>query len=231
MERDQISWKPSSLRYRSRKYRQIGRAFSHAVSAPRVQRLKAKTAHYRYHGRQRLTLWQRAVCCANRTRQSARKWKLNRVHPERLLQCTWCLVRTVTGLSLQPGNIRRGTRKAVFRITNVFPRRDLRMRDSGNALPTPSMDRDRPGTCRTSAQEDIVLDMVAHSSIQETALQLGSDYLSGPRPVTIGCLYTQVQGLMPNDSRPRLQDCEWLDPVFVEHNLWTDEMAFTREGV
>jgi hypothetical protein len=49
--------------------------------------------------------------------------------------------------------------------------------------------------------------------------------------------YSEVQGLMPHDYHHRLQYCEWLlreherDPGFLEHILWSDEAAFTREGV
>jgi hypothetical protein len=49
--------------------------------------------------------------------------------------------------------------------------------------------------------------------------------------------YSWVQGLMPHDYHHCLQYCEWLllelecDLGFLEHILWLDEAAFTREGV
>jgi hypothetical protein len=49
--------------------------------------------------------------------------------------------------------------------------------------------------------------------------------------------YSQVQGLMPHDYHYNLQYCKWLlqdhehFADFLEHILWSDETAFTREGV
>jgi hypothetical protein len=52
--------------------------------------------------------------------------------------------------------------------SNVFRRLDERMRETGNVLPTPPLDRGRPRTRRTPALEEMVLDMVAQNPCRRT---------------------------------------------------------------
>jgi hypothetical protein len=128
--------------------------------------------------------------------------------------------------------------------SNVFRRLDERMRETGNVLPTPPLDRDRPCTRRTPALDEMVLDMVAQNPCHSTrgiARELGVEHRAVHLILQDEDLfqyhYSRVQGLMPHDRHHRLQYYEWLlreherDPGFLEHILWSDEAAFTRECV
>jgi hypothetical protein len=126
--------------------------------------------------------------------------------------------------------------------SNVFHRLDERMRETGNVLPTPPLDRRRPRTRRTPALEEMVLDIVAQNPCRSTrgiARELDVEHRTVHLILQDEDLYpyhySRVQGLMPHDYHHRLQYCEWLlrehDPGFSEHILWPDEVAFTREDV
>jgi hypothetical protein len=52
--------------------------------------------------------------------------------------------------------------------SNVFRQLDKRMRETGNVLPTPSLDRGRPRTCWTPPIEEMVLDMVEQNPCHST---------------------------------------------------------------
>jgi hypothetical protein len=61
----------------------------------------------------------------------------------------------------------------------VFCRLDERMRETGNVLPTPPLDRGRQRTRRTSALEEMLLDMVAQNPSRNTlgiARKLGVEH-------------------------------------------------------
>jgi hypothetical protein len=128
--------------------------------------------------------------------------------------------------------------------SNVFRRLDERMRETGNVLPTPPLDRGRLRTRRTPALEEMVLDMVAQNPCHNTrGISRESDVEHGVVHLILQDedLYpyhhSRVQGLMPHDYHHRLQYCEWLlrkyerDPCFLEHIIRLDKAAFTREGV
>jgi hypothetical protein len=89
----------------------------------------------------------------------------------------------------------------------------------------------------------MILDMVAQDQCCSTrgiARELGVEHRAVHLILQDEDLYpyhcSWVQGLMAHDYR-RLQYCEWLlreherDPDFLEHILWSDEAAITREGV
>jgi hypothetical protein len=128
--------------------------------------------------------------------------------------------------------------------SNVFSRLDERMRETGNVLPTPPLDWGRPRTRRTPALEEMVLDMVAQNPCRRTrgiARELGVEHRAVHLILQEEDLYpyhySRVQGLMPHDYHHRLQYLEGLlreyerYPGFLEHILWSDEAAFTSEGV
>jgi hypothetical protein len=99
---------------------------------------------------------------------------------------------------------------------NVFRRLDERIRETSNVLRTPPLDRGRPGTRRTPALEEMVLDMVAQNlcrSTRGTAQELGVEHRAVHLILQDEDLYpyhnSRVQGLMPHDYY-RLQYCEWL---------------------
>jgi hypothetical protein len=65
------------------------------------------------------------------------------------------------------------------RDSNVFRRLNERMRETGNVLATPLLDRGPPRTRRRVALEEIILDMVAQNPCHSTrgiARELGVDY-------------------------------------------------------
>jgi hypothetical protein len=126
--------------------------------------------------------------------------------------------------------------------SNVFRRLDERMRETGNVLRTPTLDRGGQRTRRTPALEEMVLDMVAQNPCRITrgiARELGIEHRAVHLILQVEDLYpyhySRVQGLMPHDYRHRLQYREWFlqerDSGFLEYMLWSDEAAFAREGV
>jgi hypothetical protein len=63
--------------------------------------------------------------------------------------------------------------------SNVFHQLVERMRETGNVLPTPPLDRGRPRTHQTPALEEMVLDMVAQNPCPNTqgiARELGVEH-------------------------------------------------------
>jgi hypothetical protein len=63
--------------------------------------------------------------------------------------------------------------------SNVFRRLNERMRETGNVLPTPPLDRGRLRTRRTPALEEMVLNMVTQNSCHSTrgiARELGVEH-------------------------------------------------------
>jgi hypothetical protein len=104
---------------------------------------------------------------------------------------------------------------------NVIRRLDQGIRESGNVIPTPSLDRSR--TQRTLPLEEIVLvAQYPRSSTRGIARQLGMDHCAVHLVLLYLYHYTQVQGLIPHDRLPRLQYCERFvreherDPSFVD---------------
>jgi hypothetical protein len=89
------------------------------------------------------------------------------------------------------------------------------MRETGNVLPTPPLDRSRLRTSRRPALEEMVLDMVAQDPCRSTrgiARELGVEHRAVHLIFQDEDLYPyhylQVQGLMPHDYH-HLQYCEW----------------------
>jgi hypothetical protein len=52
--------------------------------------------------------------------------------------------------------------------SNVFCQLNERMRETGNILPTPPLERGQPRTCQAPALEEMVLDMVAQNPCRST---------------------------------------------------------------
>jgi hypothetical protein len=158
--------------------------------------------------------------------------------------CIWSSVLVVTGPTLQPGLMLKGIQHAAIQTVMCVHRLDERMRETGNVLPTPPLDRGRPRTRRTPILEEMVLDMVAQNPCHSTrgiSRELGVEHSVVNLILQAEDLYpyhcSRIQNLMPHDYHHRLQYCEWLlrgqerDPGLLEHILWSDEAAFTREGV
>jgi hypothetical protein len=86
---------------------------------------------------------------------------------------------------------------------NVFRRLDERMKETGNVLPTPPLDRGRPRTRRTPALQEMVLDMVAQNPCLSTrgiTRELGVEHHAVHLILQNEDLYpkhySRVQGLM-----------------------------------
>jgi hypothetical protein len=116
--------------------------------------------------------------------------------------------------------------------SNVFRRLDDTIRETGNVIPTPPLDRGRPRTRRTPSHEEMVLDTVAQNpcrSTRGTARELGVEHRAVHFILQDEDLYpyhySRIEGLMPHDYHHRLQYCEWFlweherDPGFLEHIL------------
>jgi hypothetical protein len=134
----------------------------------------------------------------------------------------WSLVLVVTRPVPQPGSYAERYPASRHPDNNVFLRLDERMRETGNVLPTPPLDRGQ-----TPALKEMVLDMVAQNPCHSTrrfARELGVKHCAVHLILQDEDLYPQhysrVQGLIPHDYHHCLEYCNWLlqeherDPCF-----------------
>jgi hypothetical protein len=96
--------------------------------------------------------------------------------------------------------------------SNVFRRQDERMRETGNVLPAPPLDRGRPCTRRSPALEEMVLDMMEQNPCHSTrgiSRELGVQYravhLILQDEDVYPYNYSRVKCLMPHDYHHCLQ--------------------------
>jgi hypothetical protein len=95
--------------------------------------------------------------------------------------------------------------------SNMFRQLDERMRETGNVLPTPPLDRGQPHSPDISWKDEMVLDMVAQNQCHSTRgsiRELGVEHCAVHLILQDEDLhpyhYSQVQGLMPHDYYHRL---------------------------
>jgi len=119
---------------------------------------------------------------------------------------------------------------------------DQRLRERGTFAPA-TADRGRQRTVRTPEREERMLDDISEepgtSTRRIAAAERVSQTLCGSSSEQLLYPYhlQRVQALRPLDYPPRRQFCQWLlqqcarDLDFLSRMFFTDEAAFTRDGI